>query len=156
VTSLDVRAAGGEDDYRLARELITEYLASLPFEVDFQDVEAELGDLPAHYGPPAGSVLIGFVDGSAGGVVALCRFDGPTCEMKRMFVRPEHRGSGLGRRLAEEVIGAARMLGYTQMLLDTVRELDAANALYESLGFRDVPSYRYNPRPDARYLALEL
>jgi len=89
-------------------------------------------------------------------LVGLCRFDGPTCEMKRMFVRPEHRGSGLGRRLAEEVVATARALGYSQMLLDTVRELETANALYESLGFRDVPPYRYNPRPDARYLALEL
>jgi len=154
--TIEVRAADDVDDYRLVRELISEYLAALPFEVDFQDVEAELGDLPAHYGPPAGSALVGFVDGEPAGVVALCRFDGPVCEMKRMFVRPDHRGSGLGRRLAEEVIVAARTLGYTQMLLDTVRELEAANALYESIGFRDVPPYRYNPRPDARYLALEL
>ena len=106
--TLEVRRAGGDDDYRLARELIAEYLVSLPFEVDFQDVEAELTDLPAHYGPPAGSALIGFVDGAPAGVVALCRFDGPTCEMKRMFVRPEYRGSGLGRRLAGEVVAAAR------------------------------------------------
>jgi putative acetyltransferase len=154
--TLEVRPASGDADYRLVRDLISEYLASLPFDVDFQDVEAELDDLPAHYGPPAGAALIGFVDGAPAGVVALCRFDGPTCEMKRMFVRPEYRGSRLGRRLAEEVIAAAKTLGYTQMLLDTVRELEAANALYESLGFRDVPPYRYNPRPDARYLALPL
>jgi len=154
--TLAVRPADGEDDYRLVGELISEYLTSLPFEVDFQDVEAELGDLPAHYGPPGGAALIAFVDGAPAGVVALSRFDGPNCEMKRMYVRPEHRGTGLGRRLADEVIAAATRLGYTRMLLDTVRELEAANALYESLGFRDVPPYRHNPRPDARYLALEL
>jgi putative acetyltransferase len=153
---LEVRSAVSDADYSVVRELISEYLASLSFEVDFQDVEAELADPRSHYDPPAGAALLGLVDGAPAGVVALCPFQGRSCEMKRMFVRPEHRGGGLGRRLAEEIIAAAKKLGYAQMLLDTVRELETANALYESLGFRDVPPYRYNPRPDARYLALEL
>lgn len=153
---VEVRPATTADDYALARELIEEYLAALPFEVDFQDVDAELADLPALYGAPNGVILLGFVAEAPAGVVGLSRFDGPTCEMKRMFVRPAHRGSGLGRRLAHDVITAAQSLGYARMLLDTVHELREANALYESLGFRDVPPYRYNPRPDARYLALEL
>lgn len=153
---IEVRAATDADDYTLARELIEEYLAALPFDVDFQDVDSELANLPAVYGPPDGVILLALVDGTPAGVVGLTRFDARACEMKRMFVRPSHRGLGLGRRLAEDVVTAARERGYGRMLLDTVHELQAANALYESLGFRDVPPYRHNPRPDARYLELVL
>ena len=154
--AVELRAAADASDYDLVRELIAEYLSSLPFEVDFQDTQTELAEPATLYGPPDGIALLAFVDCTPAGLVALSRFDGRSCEMKRMFVRADHRGRGLGRRLAEEVVGAARQLGYERMLLDTVRELEAANALYESLDFREVPAYRRNPRPDARYLALEL
>ena len=154
--AVELRAAADAPDYALVRELIAEYLSSLPFEVDFQDTHTELADPAALYGTHDAVALLAFVDGAPAGLVALSRFDERSCEMKRLFVRPDHRGLGFGRRLAEEVVAVARRLGYERMLLDTVRELAAANALYESLGFRDVPAYRHNPRPDARYLALEL
>jgi len=154
--TIRVRPAVGADDYEFARALIREYLDALPFDVGFQQVDDELAGLEGEYGPPSGRALLGFVDGECAGFVGVRRFDGRACELKRMWVRPAHRSAGLGRRLGAEAVAAARSMGYERILLDTVRSLVAANTLYESLGFRDIEPYRYNPLAGARFLALEL
>ncbi len=153
---LEIRSAVTDDDYETVSELVAEYLRSLDFTVDFQDVDREVQGPRTVYGSPDGRALLAFVDATPAGVVGVTRFDPASCELKRMYVRPAYRKRGLGRLLAEAAIGAAREVGYREMLLDTVESLHAANALYESLGFRDIPAYRHNPRPDARYLALDL
>ena len=134
------------------RALFAEYAASLPFALDFQGFERELADLPGAYGPPRGALLLA----RAAGCVGLRPLDETTCEMKRLYVRPSARGSGLGRRLAVAIVAEGRGLGYAHMRLDTVPEMDAAQSLYEQLGFREIPPYRDNPIPGARFLELEL
>ena len=153
---IEVRPAETDDDYRLVSGLVREYLASLPFAIDFQDVDTDVERPTSYYGPPDGRAFLGVVDGECVGVVGVRRFDADSCELKRMYVRPACRRTGLGRMLAEAAIAAGRELGYRRILLDTIEEMRAANALYEALGFVEIPAYRHKPLPGDRYLALEL
>lgn len=134
-------------DAETVRNLFGEYAAGLDVDLSFQDFEAELADPLGFYE----LVLLG-----DGGCVALRRIDDETCEMKRLYVRDAARGSGLGRRLAEEIVAEARARGYRRMLLDTLPSMAAARALYASLGFRETEPYRYNPVPGTTFLELPL
>jgi putative acetyltransferase len=134
------------------RVLLREYEASLPFALDFQNFDAELAGLPGDYGEPHGALLLA----RGRGCVALRRIDQRTCELKRLYVRPRERGTGLGRRLVEAATERARALGYKRILLDTTPGMEAAHALYRSLGFQPTERYTENPVPGTRYLALEL
>ncbi len=142
----------------LVRALFEEYAAWLGQDLCFQGYAAELARLPGDYAPPRGALLLAEVGGATAGCVALRSFDGDTCEMKRLYVRGGFRGRGVGRALAVAVIERARDIGYARMCLDTLatEQLAAANRLYESLGFHDIPSYYGNPIPTARYMALDL
>jgi GNAT superfamily N-acetyltransferase len=134
------------------RAMLREYAAWLEVDLCFQNFEQELAELPGEYAPPSGRLLI--VEGA--GCVALRPIDREICEMKRLYVRPEHRGSGLGRNLIGAIIDEARAAGYRRMRLDTMPKMDSAQRLYASLGFRDIAPYRYNPEPGARFLELVL
>jgi putative acetyltransferase len=139
------------------RALFLEYGASLDFSLCFQGFDAELAGLPGAYAPPRGRLLLARVDGLVAGCVALRPLDGDdACEMKRLYVRPEFHGRGIGRQLAATVIEEGRKAGYESMRLDTVPTMAAALALYASLCFRDIPAYRENPIPGARYLEVRL
>ena len=129
------------------RDFLREYADSLGVDLSFQDFESELADPLGFYE----LVLL-----AENGCVALRRIDAETCEMKRLYVRPAWRRSGVGRKLAEAVITEARARGYRRMLLDTLPEMETAQALYRSIGFRDTEPYRHNPVPGASFLELEL
>ena len=146
-----IRAAATADLDEI-RLMLREYAAWLEIDLCFQNFEEELAGLPGEYSPPRGRLLIA----QSAGCVALRPIDDETCEMKRLYVRPEGRGSGLGRRLVVAIIEEARAIGYRRMRLDTMPKMGGAQRLYESLGFRDIEAYRYNPEPGARFLELEL
>jgi len=141
-----IRAAKPED-LETVRSLLREYADGLEVDLSFQDFRSELADPFDFYE----LVLL-----AEDGCVALRRIDERTCEMKRLYVRPNARGGGLGRRLAEAVIAEARGRGYSRMLLDTLPTMAAARALYRSLGFRETEPHRYNPVPGTSYLELAL
>ena len=155
-SALEIRQVRDEADLSRARALFLEYARSLPFGLGFQDFDREVASLPGDYEPPRGRLLLAFAGGAAAGCVALRPWDAERCEMKRMYVRPEHRGAGIGRALAEAVIAEARAAGYRRMRLDTVPGMEEALGLYRSLGFAPIPPYRHNPIPGAVYLELEL
>jgi len=138
------------------RALFKEYAASLGVDLCFQNFEKELTSLPGDYDPPTGRLLVAVDETRLAGCVALRRIDDQVCEMKRLYVRPAYRGTGLGRRLAETVISAAREIGYAQMRLDTLPSMKEAINLYHSLGFVEIPSYRFNPLEGVKYLELAL
>lgn len=139
-----------------ARALFLEYAESLGFDLGFQDFEAELRGLPGAYAPPGGVLLLARVAKEAVGCVGLRPLAPETCEMKRLYVRPEARAGGAGRALAEAVIEVGRELGYRRMRLDTVPTMTAARALYRSLGFREIEPYRFNPIPGTSFMELDL
>ena len=153
---LTIRRAESPEDHRLVRALFEEYAASLGFDLDFQDFQQELAELPGRYSPPAGCILVGESAGQVVGCVALRRHAGDIAEMKRLYVKPSCRGQGAGRKLAEAVIAEARERGYTRMRLDTVASMGPANALYRSLGFVETERYRHNPLPDALFFERAL
>ena len=131
--------------------LFREYAASLGVDLSFQGFDEELASLPGDYAPPRGRLLL-----ADGGCVALRPLAGDLCEMKRLYVRPSSRGTGLGRALVQRVIDEARAIGYRAMRLDTLPSMTAAAAMYRAFGFREIEPYRFNPVEGTKYFELEL
>ena len=153
-----IHAAESEADVDAARDLFREYQRWLDLDLGFQGFAEELANLPGAYAPPKGRLLLASQgeDGHVLGCVALRPWGDRDGEMKRLYVRPQAHGQGLGRRLAEAVIAEAKAIGYRRLLLDTLPSMSSAQRLYETLGFVDIPPYRENPVPGTRFLALEL
>ena len=152
----DIRPAEFPQHLDLARGLFRDYAASLGISLEFQDFESELADLPGDYAPPAGRILLAWQEGQAVGCVALRPLEDGICEMKRLYVSPIARASGLGRRLANRICMEARAAGYRRMRLDTLASMTAARRLYAAIGFLPIPAYCYNPVPGAIFLDLDL
>ena len=141
-----ITEAGSDGDIKTARLLFRAYAELLPFSLDFQNFAAELDGLPAPYNPPVGCLLIASQKGAAIGVIGLKPLQPGIAEIKRLYVMPEARGTGLGRSLAERAMAEARIKGYERVRLDTHRpSMAAAIALYRKLGFVEIPPYGANP-----------
>ncbi|HEV2539319.1 MAG TPA: GNAT family N-acetyltransferase [Frateuria sp.] len=156
--AIDIAPARLPDDLATVRALFAEYIGQVGVDLSFQDVDAELAQLPGKYAPPRGVILLARDgSGAAVGCVALRPRPQPgVCEIKRLYVRPTARGRALGRQLAEAVIAWAVRAGYERMLLDTLPSMQAARQLYAALGFKPVVPYYQNPVPGTAYMALEL
>ncbi len=143
------------------RSLFLEYGSSLGFSLCFQSFDEELKNLPGAYGPPKGRLLLavdaGNDAGNAAGCIALRPLQDGICEMKRLYVRPAHRGSGLGRMLVERLIADGKALGYERMRLDTVGSaMQDAIALYRRIGFKEIAPYSTIPIENALWMELRL
>jgi len=149
---IEIRPPASETELAAVKALIEAYVASLGVDLSHQDYDDEIARFPDVYR----AMLLALVDGKPAGSVALKDFAEGACEMKRLYCDPAFRGLGLGRRLALAIIAEARNMGYRRMLLDTLKGMDAAQALYATLGFRPVPAYYENPIEDTVYMELDL
>jgi ribosomal protein S18 acetylase RimI-like enzyme len=170
---LAITPARGEEDMAAVARLFREYQISIGTDLCFQGFAEEQKTLPGAYAPPRGEILMARAGRAAAGVVALRPLPtyggerltcggagrtgaGDTCEMKRRYVRPAFRAARLGRRLAERVIAESRRLGYRALVLDTLKEMTSAQALYRTLGFTEIEAYYENPLEGVRYFQLAL
>jgi putative acetyltransferase len=144
------------EDLAVVRELFEEYGRTLGVDLSFQGFDDELATLPGKYTPPRGTVIIARTDGKPCGCVALRRIDERTCEMKRLYVRPESRGLRVGGELVRRIIEAAEVRGYETMRLDTLPSMKSAILLYRSFGFQEIEPYIYNPIPGALFMEKRL
>lgn len=156
MTSLLIKNVTAEPLLGEVRKLFSEYQRSLTIDLAFQHFEEELATLPGKYAPPRGRLYVAFVDDTATGCVALRPLQVGQCELKRLYVRPQFRGQGFGAMLAQQAIAAAKQIGYRQMLLDTLSSMQTAQALYQTLGFREIAPYYANPYKGTKYMCLDL
>ncbi|MHC4757804.1 MAG: GNAT family N-acetyltransferase [Planctomycetota bacterium] len=150
-----------DEDIEVTRSLLAEYLASREFEEsifpeEVQAFQKQLSELPAEFAPPKGCLFLAMYGEKPAGCVGLRDLGDGICEMKRLYVKPEFRGLKIGRKLVEAVIKQAQNIGYKYMRLDTIPLMIAARALYVSIGFEEIESYRYNPIEGVQFMELEL
>lgn len=143
-------------DWKVARALVEEYVASLKLDLSFQDIAHELDHLAIEYAPPEGAFLLAGEGETCLGCVGVRRFEDGIGEIKRLYATPFARGQGLGRMLAEGVIAEGRRLGFRRLRLDTLPSMKAAHELYTSLGFKPIAPYRFNPVEGTAFFELEL
>lgn len=138
------------------KELIDEYTTALGRNLDFQGIEDELSDPAKKYAAPDGKILIAFENDAACGMVACHKYSAGCCEMKRLYVKPEYRGRHLGEQLVRQIIEEAKKEGYQEMVLDTLKPMRAAIALYKKYGFKECAPYYFNPMSDVIYMKRNL
>lgn len=161
MTPVPIRQAVDPLDVAQARVLFEEYAAWLDVDLCFQGFAQELATLPGAYSPPRGRLLVAGPSRAAVGCIALRPLAGddpavPTGEIKRLYVKPDARGTGLGLRLVETLLHEARVIGYRELKLDTLDRMTDARRMYERLGFAVCAPYYHNPLPGAVYLSRTL
>lgn len=157
MSSLHISHIRNDHDVVTVREMFREYEDKMGLDLCFQGFEAELASLPGNYAEPNGRLLIATSDGQVAGCVALKKVDQETCEMKRLYVREEFRGQGIGMALIERLIKDSREIGYKRLRLDTFPPImGKAVELYRSYGFREIDPYTTDPHPDLLFMELTL
>ncbi|HKO72938.1 MAG TPA: GNAT family N-acetyltransferase [Bradyrhizobium sp.] len=151
-----IRRATFPDDTAAVLSIWREFIASSPVNLDYQNNDAEFMDLPGKYAVPGGCVLLADVDGKIDGCVAFRKVTKEICEMKRLYVCPQARGSRLGYDLVARLIAEAKMVGYREMRLDVMEESLSARRLYEAFGFVAAEPVSFNPVSGASFLGLHL
>ena len=151
---VDIKRCTTDSDFLQAMQIVQDYTAWLGIDLWFQDIDTELSNFPAMYGPPEGVFLLAWEADALAGGIGLRMLTSEICEMKRLFVYDPFKRRGVGRKLCTSLIREAGRLGYRKMRLDTLAHMHAAIRLYESLGFVEIGPYRFNPEPTAKYMEL--
>lgn len=167
-----IRPAIFPDDKQAVTALFTAYTAALGIDLTFQNYQTELDSLPGKYSSEQGGCLLVARDEDTNQLVGCVAYralplpstnltacDNETkayCEMKRLYLSPSARGTGIGTRLVEAIIEHARASGrYNGMRLDTLPYMESARALYKRYGFGEVERYYETPLEGTIFMGLE-
>lgn len=142
--------------FEMARGLFREYASTLSVDLCFQNFDKELQEIQTQYGRPTGALMLVMRNGRAVGCGAVRKLEGTAGELKRMYLRPESRGLGIGGKLLNKCFEVARNLGYDTLRLDTLPEMTNAQAMYRKHGFHEIPSYRANPVKGSLFMEKHL
>mgnify|MGYP001792228627 CR=1 len=146
-----------EQEYKEDISLFREYAQDLGIDLSFQNFEQELQEITVQYARPNGALVVAFNDCKQPlGCVGVRKLEPKICELKRMYIKAEARGKGLGKQLLSKALVIAKELKYEIMRLDTLGTMDAAMGLYKITGFYEIPPYRFNPLENARYFEIQL
>lgn len=155
-TQIEIKIAQTATDFLAAKELILEYVAWLGIDLSFQNFDKEMAGLPEMYNAKDGGLFIAYINDQAAGIAGIRRFSERDCEVKRMYVKPNSRGLGLGQLLLKQCLDTARKLKYDSVKLDTADFMKSAIKLYTDHGFVEISAYRHNPHESAKYFELDL
>ena len=153
---LKIIEAKSKEQIEIVCDMFKEYAEYLQIDLDFQNFNEELASLPGDYSSPFGSILLAYFNNNLAGCVALRKYNKKICEIKRLYVKKNYRSLKIGRKLTQEIIDKARIIGYKSIRLDTLPTMKKAINLYLSLGFSEIKPYRHNPIEGARYFELKL
>jgi carbonic anhydrase len=156
-TNYKIIAAESSDEIEEVRKLFLEYAEWLGFSLCFQNFDEELATLPGKYSSPEGRLYLVKTGNKYIGCIGLRKYENEICEMKRLYIKPEARGLGIGHKLVELIINDAKKIGYKKMRLDTIKnQMAAAIEIYKKNGFVETESYYKNPDPHTLYMELDL
>ncbi len=146
------------DDIRtLFQEYINvEYTGKRGVSLSFQNVDAELENLPGEYIEPSGGLFLIYWLGNLAGCVAFRKLDQTSCEIKRLYIRESFRGHKLGQKILLHLLSEAKNCKYRYAYCDTLSSMTEAITLYRKLGFSDAEPYYNNPLAGARYFKKNL
>ena len=154
---MNIKEVSETTEYQLAAQLFVEYANELGFDLEFQNFKAEINDLQKQYSRPEGIIFIAY-DQSLNpvGCVGVRKLESKVCELKRMYIKPNARGKGLGKLLVDKCIQFGLDSGYSKMRLDTLSSMHAAIHVYTKAGFYEIESYRFNPFKEAKFYERHL
>lgn len=144
------------EDYQLAAELFKEYALQLDVDLAFQDFNKELQNIEQIYSRPSGVLILAYLNDELVGCAGIRKFENTVCELKRMYLRKQVRGKGMGKAFLQKSIALGCELNYTHMRLDTLPTMNQAIGLYEQEGFYEIPAYRFNPIEGTKYFEIKL
>ena len=153
---LRINFAEGQSDFDIARLLFLEYADTLGFSLCFQYFDEELENLPGKYALPNGCILLAWNELDCVGCVGLRPLSDTVSEMKRLYVKPAYRGTGLGRLLVVKILKFAIESNYSKIMLDTLSSMESAQGLFRSLGFAETTAYYHNPHPEVVFFEFVL
>lgn len=144
------------EEYQVAAQLFKEYATQLNVDLSFQNFEQELLDIKIQYVRPKGIIYLAYDERKPVGCFGIRAFEGDICELKRMYLKTEMRGKGIGKQLLEKSIAVGKELGYLRMRLDTLPSMQSAIGLYQKMGFYEIEPYRFNPIEGTMYFEIKL